>query len=140
MIPHWSQGYVGRPDEDFGPRPCWGLVTRVLYQQWGIVLPDFASDVASLAEREHIAAAFDRGRDAGPWRATPAAEARPFDVLVFRRGGLDAHVGIVVVPRRMLHVTSGADSVIVDYTAGSWSPRLSAVYRHLWIPEAAHAG
>lgn len=139
MIPHWSQAYVGLPSEDFGPRPCWGLTTRVFYQQWGIVLPEFTADV-SPAEREHIAAAFDRGRDAGPWREVPAGEARPFDVLVFRRGGLDAHVGIVAVPRRMLHVTSGLDCLIADYTTGCWAPRLSAVYRHPWVPEVSDAG
>lgn len=138
----WSQPYVGLPWKERGASrdgvSCWGLVVLVYAEVLGIALPDYAADRVSPAERERIAEAFAEGRRLLPWRGVPEPEARAFDLLLFRRGGLDAHVGLVVVPGRMLHATSGADSAVVDYRTGRWSPRLAGVYRHPAFPEASH--
>lgn len=131
---HWSTGYIGLPWQDRGLTragiACWGLVRLVYAERLGLDVPDYAAEVVSLAERAEVAAVFAGGTVAGPWAAVPEGDAREFDVVVFRRAGLDAHVGIITEPGRMLHITSGQDSAVIDYTAGRWAPRLSGTYRH----------
>jgi cell wall-associated NlpC family hydrolase len=131
---HWSASFIGLPWRDRGAArdgvACWGLAVLVYGEHLGLPIPDYAADIVSTEERAQVAAAFSGGTGTGPWIAVDPAEAREFDILVFRRAGLDAHVGIVTEPGRMLHITAGQDSAIVDYTAGRWAPRLSAVYRH----------
>jgi probable lipoprotein NlpC len=140
---HWSTPYIGLPWRERGLArdgvACWGLCRLVYAEVLGIEVPDYAAEVTSLEERADVAAVFAGGTMQGPWVSVPEREARPFDIAVFRRAGLDAHVGIVVEPGRMLHITAGQDSAIVDYGTGRWAPRLSGVYRHRERMEAAHA-
>lgn len=140
---HWSASYVGLPWRDRGAArdgvACWGLAVLIYAERLGLTVPDYAAEVSSLEERAEVAAVFASGTFAGPWVAAPEAGAREFDIVVFRRAGLDAHVGIVTELGRMLHITSGQDSAIVDYTVGRWAPRLSAVYRHQAMIRASDA-
>lgn len=133
-MPHWSEPYVGLPWQERGLTrdgiACWGLVVLVYAEVLGLPVPDYAADIASLEERAEVAAAFAGGTTKGPWQPIADREARAFDILVFRRAGLDSHVGLVVTSGRMLHITAGQDSSIVSYADGRWAPRLSGVYRH----------
>lgn len=137
---HWSEPYIGLPWRERGLTrdgiACWGLCRLVYAEVLGLTVPDYAAEVASLEERAEVAAVFAEGTFAGSWRSVPEDEAHPFDVAVFRRAGLDAHVGLVTEPGRMLHITAGQDSGIVSYTDGRWAPRLSGVYRHEAMAEA----
>ncbi|WP_430914065.1 NlpC/P60 family protein [Methylobacterium sp. sgz302541] len=130
----WSDPYIGLPWQERGLTrdgiACWGLCRLVYAEVLDIAVPDYAAKVTSIEERAEVAAVFAEGTMAGPWRSVPEAQVASFDILVFRRAGLDAHVGLVVTPGRMLHITSGQDSAVVDYTDGRWAPRLSGVYRH----------
>lgn len=131
---HWSTPYIGLPWRERGLDrdgiACWGLVRLVYAEHLGLQVPDYAAEVASLQERAEVAAVFAGGTMGGLWASVPEQTARPFDVVVFRRAGLDAHVGLVVEAGRMLHITDGQDSAIIDYGTGRWAPRLSGVYRH----------
>ena len=137
---HWSEPYIGLPWQERGLTrdglACWGLARLVYAEVLGLAVPDYAAAVTSLAERAEIASVFAGGTTAGPWRSVPEGEAHAFDILVFRRAGLDAHVGIVTEPGRMLHITAGQDSGIVSYTDGRWAPRLSGIYRHEAMTDA----
>ena len=126
----WSDAYVGLEAEDIGPRPCWDLVRRVYADRLAIVLPAYAEAVPSLAERAEIAALLAGEALRAPWIAVPPGAERAFDVVRFRRGGLECHVGIVVEPGRMLHATTGASACLDRYRDGRWAPRLSGFYRH----------
>lgn len=143
MIDHWSASYVGLPWQERGLTrdgiACWGLCRLVYAEVLGLTVPDYAAEVTSLQERAEVAAVFVEGTMGGPWHQVPERAARAFDIVVFRRAGLDAHVGLVTAPGRMLHITAGEDSAIVDYTAGRWAPRLSGVYRHETMIGAARA-
>ncbi|MCG5247987.1 NlpC/P60 family protein [Methylorubrum extorquens] len=140
---HWSEPYIGLPWQDRGLArdgvACWGLARLVYAEVLGLAVPDYAAEVASLDNRAKVATVYADGTMLGPWRSVPESEAREFDILVFRRAGLDAHVGIVVAPGRMLHITSGQDSAIVSYADGRWAPRISGVYRHVALVERARA-
>jgi cell wall-associated NlpC family hydrolase len=117
-LPYADQGRAGAVD-------CWGLV-RLAYAAIGIDLPSYAGEYHDLAEREEVAAVMSKGQGA----MLPVSDPRAYDVVVFRRAGLDAHVGLVVEPGLMLHIDQTAPSRIEPYTGPRWSPRLSGFYRH----------
>lgn len=131
---HWSSGYIGLPWQERGLTregiACWGLPRLVYAEQLGIDVPDYSAAIASTAERDKVAATFVEGTTNGPWLPLDPAFAREFDILVFRIGGIEAHVGIVTEAGRMLHITSGQESCIAEYTRSPWAHRLAGVYRH----------
>ncbi|MCJ2131454.1 NlpC/P60 family protein [Methylobacterium sp. E-045] len=132
---HWSVDYIGLPWQVGGLTrdgiACWGLARLVYAECLGIPLPDYAAAVPSLEERAEVAAVFaEATSSAGPWVEVGAGKAAEFDILVFRRVGLAHHVGIAVDGGRMLHIDTGQDSCLVDYTTGRWASRLVGVYAH----------
>lgn len=104
---------------------CWGLVWLGM-RAAGIAVPSYADGYVDDAERDEIAAVIVDG--AAAW--IPVVDPQPLDVVVFRRGGIDAHTGLVVAPGLMLHVDATAPSRIEPYAGPKWGPRLSAFYRH----------
>lgn len=131
---HWSAGYIGLPWQERGLTregiACWGLPRLVYAKQLDIDVPDYAAGIVSTADREQVASIFEEGTTRGPWLPVNPTFAQEFDILVFRIGGIEAHVGIVTGPGRMLHITSGQESCIADSTRSPWSHRLAGVYRH----------
>ncbi len=130
----WSNAYIGLPWQDRGLTragiACWGLARLVYAEQHGLVLPDYASEVPDVEDGAAVASVYARAKSNHPWIAVDPTTARPFDILVFRRDGLDAHVGIFVEPDKMLHITEGEDSHLADQRRPGWAGRLSGVYRH----------
>lgn len=126
---HWSTAFIGLPYADLGRTragvDCWGLARLVLKSQ-GIDVPSYAGGYASPQERGEIAGLIEGAKPA--W--LKVEEPRAFDLVTFRRGRLESHVGIVVEPGRMLHVTSGAPSRIESYRDDYWRARLTGFWRH----------
>jgi hypothetical protein len=91
-------------------------------------LPTYLEHYVSLAERATIAALVNGERADPVWR--PVAGALTFDGVTFRRGALETHIGIVVSPGLMLHVTADDQAKLEHYTSGQWSHRLTGTYRH----------
>lgn len=129
---HWTAPYVGIPSLDRGRTvsgvDCYGLVWLVFREVLLIDLPSYDSDYPSASSTETIGGLIAGARTEQTW--CEQSEARPFDVLVFRRGRIDCHVGLVVSAGRMLHVAEGDASRIEPYDSGYWMPRLSGIYRH----------
>lgn len=130
---HWSAHYIGLPWSERGRDrdgiDCWGLVYLALADQ-GIVVPRYTEAYASLDERAEIAALIAGDRRRWPWREVASIDARALDVAVFRRAGADAHVGVVVTPGLMLHISRGAPSCVERYDRGRWAAKLIGLYRH----------
>ncbi len=124
----WSNRYLGIPwsREDLGARGthCWGLVRLVYAEQLGIALEDFG---AAHSRAENAAIVADR-RQRWPWREVPRAAS--FDVIVFRRGKIDDHIGIMVDGPLMLHVDIGGEARVDDVTSPEFSSRRAAYHRH----------
>lgn len=113
---------------------CYGLVALVYLERLDIALPSYADAYACALERGEVAALLAGAAAAPPWRAIEPEAAHPHDVLLFRAGRLESHVGVVVTPGRMLHCAEGTLSCIESYTCGRWRPRLMGVYRHADAP------
>lgn len=134
MTAHWSVPYVGLPWADLGRDhegvDCWGLIRLAYAEQLGIGLPSYTTAYTSVEEHGELSAHIHGVTRNGIWTAIDTTSALPFDVLVFRRGRLDTHVGLVVEPGLMLHVASREQSKIETYSQGRWHHRLSGLYRH----------
>ena len=127
---HWSARYVGIPFADHGRDQmgcdCYGLARLVYRHECGILLPDYQG-YGSAEEHAEIAALIS-GAAAGPdWMPCPGD--RPFDLMVFRRGRLATHVGVVVAPGVMLHMVE-EDCAKVERIAGPWASRCVGSWRH----------
>ena len=126
---HWSEQYLGLPHCEQGRSltgvDCWGLVWVVLPAH-GRPVPSYAGEYASEAERREIAGLIDGAKP--DWERVQVAQ--EFDLATFRRGTLESHVGIVVRPGLMLHVTKDKPSCIERYDVGYWANRLTGIWRH----------
>ena len=129
---HWTDKYIGIPSLDRGRSingaDCYGLVWLVYRDELLIDLPSYAGEYPSVTDVTTIGELISGAKTEQTWREQ--REARPFDVLVFRRGRVDCHVGLVVARGRMLHMAEGQSSRIEPYDTGEWLPRLTGTYRH----------
>lgn len=129
----FPNGFVGlafrEKGRDRAGVDCWGLA-RLVYQERGIDLPSYTEGYVSTSERAELDALLSVGAKMFPWVAVAPGCERELDIVVFRRGRLDAHVGIVVDRNRMLHVEHGRESCIERYDAHRWALKRSGIYRH----------
>lgn len=131
---HWSAKYVGTPYQSLGRTAtgcdCWGLVRLVYRGEMTIELSSYAGGYSDPDELREVNALVSAVRKDGPWIRLDGQDPREFDLLVFRRGRYDSHVGLVAAPGLMLHMEGEDCAKIVDYRAGRWAPRLEGLYRH----------
>ncbi len=126
---HWSDEYLGLPYTPQGRSlaglDCWGAVFLVLPAH-GLPVPSYAGEYASAEERQEIAGLIDGAKP--QWRRVEAAQ--ELDLVTFRRGRHESHVGIVIKPGLMLHITQDKPSCIERYDTGYWANRLTGIWRH----------
>jgi cell wall-associated NlpC family hydrolase len=131
----WTAQYIGLPflagGRDRDGLDCWGLVSLVYREQLGVALDDLSGLYLDDCAVKDIAPLIARQAEGPQWRKVERDAVQPFDVLVFRRGALAAHVGLVIDRKYFLHVND--DQVLScreRYTEGLWSRLLIAAYRH----------
>lgn len=130
-----ARKYLGIPFQDkgcgFEGCDCYGLVRLVYREELGIELPCLGDSYSTAYARgevnntvQHVSAA-DWNMDilGGPYKL--------FDVLVFRRGVDDAHVGLWIAPGWMLHIMEGVDSCRERYDGIRWGRMLHRAIRHM---------
>lgn len=133
------QQYIGIPFLDHGRDragcDCWGLVRLVYAEQLGITdLPDLGDDYSDAYARGEVSEAIGETTSEewnydvtnGIWK--------PLDVMIFTRGGVEAHVGMYLHPTEMLHVVQGAEATAERYDLVRWKNRLRRVIRHVNAP------
>lgn len=130
---HWSAKYVGLPwcehGRDRDGIDCWGLLVLAFAAERGISLPSYAEGYTSVRELQEISGLMQNTRS-WPWKPVEVGQEREWDMAVFRRAGIECHVGLVIERGRMLHVAPREDSCLVDYRDGRYAPRLAGFYRH----------
>lgn len=115
----WANKYLGRTFDE-AERPCWELVREVYQTECGIHLPAFG-DAVEQGEREAWRA----------WRAVAAGSEQGFDLVMFRVGGIEAHVGLVTRPGQMIQADAGISCRRERYSEGSrMAPMVSRFLRH----------
>lgn len=134
-LPRWIGDYIAVPFKTHGRDragcDCWGLVRLVYAEQYGISLPDHAEAYRTADSRstQDIGAVID-AESAAHWRPVDKAQARDGDVIILRTKGHPLHVGLVVGRGQMLHVLSGANSVVEFFDGIKWKHRIIGFFRH----------
>jgi len=128
----WSNYYVGIPYADMGRDrvgcDCWGLARLVYADCLSITLPDYAGGYVSAEEQAEVAALIGQETQAGVWSRVP--QPAEFDLLLFRHGRRDSHIGICIAPHLMLHMATDDQSKVERFDQGRWSARFVFGFRH----------
>lgn len=128
MTLNWSARYIGIPwsriDHGMAGTHCYGLARLVYRDELGIKLPDLGHAV----ERSEVAMMIEDRRRVWPWNIVAAGE--PFDLVLFRAGTIEDHVGLIVEPGLMLHVSIGQEAQIDELRNPAWAKRIVAMHRH----------
>lgn len=129
----WSDRYVGIQYRELGRTregcDCYGLVRLAYAAELDISLPDYLA-YDSVEEHVEIAALIDGARISPSWQRLDAPPLA-LDVVVFRRGRLSTHVGLVIRPGLMLHMQGEDAAKVESYRSGAWSHRFLGHYRHV---------
>lgn len=115
------------PDEGFD---CWGLLWWVYKKEYGIELPSYSDDYASISNHGHLAKLFREGIESSDWILIESGREQQGDGLLLRMIGQPVHVGIVVGGGCFLHVHAGIDVGVESYKSWKWKNRVLGFYRH----------
>lgn len=128
--------YVGIPFKDHGNTmegcDCYGLVYLIYQNEFNLYLPYVGDLYKSAYNRKEVDSLLTANIDYHEWcvDVTSTGIYRPFDMLVFRIGGTDHHVGLYIRPDFMLHIIEGCNSGIERYNGIRWQRQLHRVIRH----------
>lgn len=132
--PAWVSEYIGIPFLPHGRAKdgadCWGLVRIVLHDQFGILMPIYSDGYEDTSDRKGVQNTIRAVCDNGPFvELSDPSHVRAGDIIVLRLRGVPMHVGVVVCPGTMLHVHSGTDACLEDYTTQKWCNTILGFYR-----------
>jgi cell wall-associated NlpC family hydrolase len=124
--------FVGVPWVDKGRdvtgADCWGLLRLVIRELRGVELPSYSDRYVTAVDRRALDALI--GGEMTPWQEIPAGDERALDAVLMREGRFLRHVGLVVEPGRLLHVSQGSTSVIERYRGGLLKMRVVGFFRY----------
>lgn len=124
--------FVGIPWADKGRdvtgADCWGLLWLVMREMRGIALPSYSDQYVTADDRRALDALI--AGELSPWQEIERGAELPFDAVLMREGRFLRHVGLVVEPGRLLHVSRNSTSVIERYREGLLKTRVVGFYRY----------
>lgn len=128
----WSNAYLGIPYADMGRDrsgcDCWGLARLVYAEELAISLPAYTEGYVSAEEQVEVASLIGSETRGPVWRKTLMPQ--PFDLLLFRHGRHESHVGIYVSPGVMLHMSTDDQSKHERLGHGRWGHRFVMAFEH----------
>jgi probable lipoprotein NlpC len=117
-------GFKGR-----GPTyDCYGLVILVYREMAALELPSFAESYTSDDDRRELNALISN--QLTPWIEIPWGQERPLDCVLMREGRCIRHIGVVVKPGYVLHVSKANESQIERYRESALRRSVVGFYRH----------
>jgi len=140
-IRHWSSDYLGLSFTEGGAQrsgvSCWGLISLVYQEQLGINLPGFYGEACEEELRQATLASLDSS-EYWPWHNIDETEVRPFDLVTFKLGRVESHIGLVRRRGEFIHVAHDITSRVERYNEGRWKPLIGRFLRHrFYVPEIA---
>lgn len=127
--PLWAAKYIEIPfvprGHDFSGCNCWGLVSLVYRQEYGIKLDTYL-DILS-TDRPAIRQAMNSDHSEDWCKVTGP---RIGDVIWLRIEGMPFHTGIVVDRYTMMHTMEGVGVAIERYDSILWKSKVLGFFRH----------
>lgn len=121
--------YIGIPFVNRGRSryglDCWGLVSLLLKDQYGIIVPDLLEYEDAL-DRIQTSSVIDRH--------TPLVAGEKVDkpiegsVVVLSTGGLSAHVGLIIGDNMMIHTTKETGVLVEPLNSPRIQKRIQGFY------------
>lgn len=131
-IAYWTANYLTLRFEEKGRGPtgvdCWGLTRLVLLHEYGVELPMLLEGYNSTTDTRAIARLVAEQKV--DYDEAPEDAARQGDLVLFRVGLDETHVGVVVGPGLFLHVTRELDVCVERWRDLRWSARFIGIFRH----------
>ena len=133
----WVAPYIGVP---FEVANCWELARRVLRDQRGIELPDYAGLYDPARALEDLSAArvveelIVQERATAAWKRVEVPE--PFDVILLRMLGHVSHCAVVVDRRTALSSRPRVGGHLFSYGLGRYAHRIEGFYRYVGPSES----
>ena len=131
----WEK-YLGLPfaDHSQGGLDCWGLVRHILAEECGLVLPTYGEGYRSTADIRGVTKSIKKGL-AESFQETD--DPRMFDLVIFKKGNIPLHVGLVIGPTQFIHSNPpdergiGGVTRIERFTDALWAPKVVGFYRYV---------
>ncbi len=128
----WAAKFIGIPYKERGRDAdgldCWGLARAVQAEVFGVSLPSFADQRDErVGDWNRLAAVVDV--QPTTWRRIPDGGEQPGDLVLIRRWGYPAHVGVVIAPGDMLHATVGLGVCVERYRETKWRHKVEGFWR-----------
>jgi cell wall-associated NlpC family hydrolase len=129
---NWTDRYIGIPfafdGRDRSGCDCWGLV-RLVYEEVlgrGLPMVDGTLKDCSVGSLARVARTIKAGLEDWERVETP----RDFDIIIFRTGNVNTHVGLVCGRGQMLHIQEGINATVEHYNSLEWKLKIYGIFRH----------
>lgn len=134
-IPAWVAGYIGIEFAERGRTresglDCWGLYRLASAERFGLMLPSESDGYSSTRHGEQISEIIKERVASRNWARVEVGELQVGDCGLFRIGGREHHVGMIVARGLMLHALEGIDSCVQRLDDPEWEKRFIAFYRY----------
>lgn len=127
--------YIGIPFVDHGVSKegcdCYGLVLIVYKEEFGIDLPWLGDSYSHAYRRKDVNSTVKKNIDLGCYIDVTNEPRKPLDIIIFRTGGLETHIGLWVEDGWLLDILEGAHSTIRRYDTSEWKNRITRILRHV---------
>ena len=131
--PSWCAKYIGIPYSDRGRGDdavdCWGLAQRVLREQFGVIVPDYAEYYSTRRDAVRVGGRITSEISAG-WTEIDKGAQVAGDCILLISLGQPIHVGVVVDGQWMLHIEQGTDACMEKYSSGRWVNKIKGFFRY----------
>lgn len=137
-VPFWVGQYIDIPFQEHGRTregvDCWGLVRMIAEEQFGILLPCYATEYETTEDPNQTAPVVAHEKKF--WTEIAPGEEQLGDVVVMRMLGQPIHVGMVVGDGRMIHALKGRGITLAAYGSLEWKHRITGFYRYASTADA----
>ena len=131
----WSNRYISIPFDfdgrDFNGCDCWGLIRMVYLYELGIELPTYKESLIdnSVNSLRRVAKIMDIESNSERWIQVKIPI--EMDLVLFRTGNVNCHVGIICGRNKMLHIQEGISASVENYTSPTWRSRITGFFRYV---------
>ncbi len=124
--------YIGIPYKDKGRDldglDCWGLLWMIYREQLNIEVPSYINQYNSSTNFKPLARLISC--EVNPWQEIERHNEQVGDAVLLRLFGYPVHVGVIIQPRKMIHVFRGTNTCIQSIYGMVWNLRIVGIFRH----------
>jgi cell wall-associated NlpC family hydrolase len=114
---------------DYSGWDCWGPSLRAYKDILGIELPSFVDDYVNAGDTKASRRVIHDIILSQKHNWIPADKPQALDVVIFRFGDTETHLGLMVDKNRFIHCEKKINTVIERIDSAKWKKRVEGIYR-----------